>query len=367
MSTLLNFNNWKKLLYNVRKISSAEEFFSCLDAQLSMYFEKVTAIEINPKVWLKFDYEDGLQYSKGAISEIKATIFLPHGSCHVSCCWKSKSGRIYDIADTDIDCNDVEFWMEGLDADYCREHMKPRLTLFGFHEQWQQYTADKTKLEVSAAFIACADAQLTPLFEKIVGYKANSHTSLMLATTGLDLQLLLHEKGPTSKLAVTFYNNHNWNNAYMLWRSRSGRVYEVGDAAIDCADIEFWLEGIDAALYQRQMYPKDPLPFKLKNLGYELLVERVNIDCTVTGTLCPEAIDRATEICGQLGDFIDTFNRASEAKGRKEGVVHNYYAALQSPNCIELKMDLGSAGASFIKKLLQWMSGLSVFEKVNIH
>jgi hypothetical protein len=365
MRTLVSPSDCKKMLYNAWKIESSEAFFACFNIQLSAYFEQKTGIEIVPKVRFALVPGNSLIYTIGPVSKIESCIFLPYGMCDVSCRWQSKSGRIYSIADTDINCADIEFWMEGLDAAYCRDHMKPRRTLFGFHEQWQLHNATNTKLEVSDAFIACADVQLTPLFEKIVGYKANAHTSLMLSS--ISGQHLLYEDGPISKLAVTFYNNHNWNYAYLYWQSKSGRIYNVADTDIDCNDISFWFEGIDAALFQRQMYPKDKLPFKLKNLSYELVVTRLNTDCNIHATLRQEAIERGEAIGKELIDFVEDFNQKSEAKDRKDGVVHSTHAMVADGNVLELTLDIGSVGAAFFKKLLTLMSAMGNFEKVNIN
>ena len=52
----------------------------------------------------------------------------------VTILWKSKSGRIYDLADTDIDCNDIELWFDKLDPLLCQKQMFPKEELvYDFH------------------------------------------------------------------------------------------------------------------------------------------------------------------------------------------------------------------------------------------
>ncbi len=47
----------------------------------------------------------------------------------ISICWKSKSGRVYEIFDEEIDCNDIEFWIEDLDVTKVYELLNPKLKL----------------------------------------------------------------------------------------------------------------------------------------------------------------------------------------------------------------------------------------------
>ena len=75
-------------------------------------------------------------------------------------------------------------------------------------------------------------------------------------------------KKEISKLPVVMYVNHNWNNnVIILWRSKSGCIYDIADTDIDCDDIEFWFEGIDPLLYYKQLYPKTELPFSNRSLA----------------------------------------------------------------------------------------------------
>ncbi len=47
----------------------------------------------------------------------------------ITICWKSKTGRIYETSDEDIDCNDIEFWFEDLDVAKVHELLHPKQTI----------------------------------------------------------------------------------------------------------------------------------------------------------------------------------------------------------------------------------------------
>jgi hypothetical protein len=356
---------WKKLLDTYYTVTVSDEFMRCANNQLSAYFEKETGIKINSSIWVTWEYGEEFIYQKGEISSINCWLQVGRIKEAVSFFWKSASGRIYDIADSDIDCADASFWFELSNVDLYKKNLTPPpMTLLRYYDAVIEMFKNQSGLSVSEEFVATADAQLTPLFEKTVGYKVNKHVSI--STISKDDTRFVYEKGLVSKLSINIYNNNNWNFVLLFWQSKSGRIYDTKDTDIDSNDIEFWIEGIDIAMYNRQMYLKAALPFKLKDLSYELTVTRLNFDCTITAIVKPEATNKREAIGKELTDFIDAFNLASEAKGRKEGVVHSSAAKKEGENILQLEMDIGSAGAAFIKKLLNTMSALNYFTKVEV-
>ena len=215
-------------------------------------------------------------------------------------------------------------------------------------------------LSVSKQFVECANQQLTELFEQRTGLKINKHISYSLSG-----ELLNRKRDKISSLGLHIYVNHNWNPVTILWKSKSGRIYDVNDVDIDCADIEFWFEDLDPILYHKQLYPKAELPFKLQNLSYELVVTRLNMECTVEMELKTEDLSNAQAIVDKTDKFIDNFNTTSEKKDRKDGVVHNWTRRIEE-NKLIYEIDTGFSGPVFIKKLLQFLSKLNAFEKVEI-
>jgi hypothetical protein len=364
MITLLN-PGMTNVLNRYYKVVMSDEFIRCANKQLTAYFEKETGIKVTSSIWITWEYGGEFLYNKGETSTINC--WLPVGRIKesVSFFWKSTSGRIYDIADSDIDCDDTVFWIEGLNAVlYKKVLTPPPMTLFRYYDIVIGMFQKDYNLNFSEEFVAAADAQLSPLFEKTVGYKVNKH--VCISTIRKDDSRFVYEKGPVSALSISIFNNHHWNFVLIHWQAKSGRVYDTSDTDIDSTDIEFWIEGIDVAMYHRQMYPKATLPFKLKNLSYELVVTRLNIDCTITAIVKPEAANNREAIGKELTDFIESLNLASETKDRKDGVKHSALAKAEGANILLLEMDMGSAGAAFVKKLLNTMSTLNYFTSVEI-
>ncbi|MBB5396346.1 hypothetical protein [Mucilaginibacter sp. AK015] len=214
---------------------------------------------------------------------------------------------------------------------------------------------------ISHEFANCADVQLTALFELKTGIKINKQISI---ATRPEWEFFT-EIGEVSKVAFSIYINHNWNNITVLWKSKSGRVYRLEDTDIDCNDIEFWFDGLDVALIYQQMYPNVKLPFKLKDLSYELIVARINMDCTMQIQLKPEYLSDVESIMGEIDDFIAAFNENSEKKGRTHGVIHNWKPRTESGKLI-YDIDLGSTGPYFFKKLLPHLSSMNYFTTVEL-
>lgn len=234
-------------------------------------------------------------------------------------------------------------------------------TLF-FNHQITVYNFEKLyQLTMSLEFASCADAQLTALFEFKTGLKINKQISLSMRP---EWDFFI-ETGEISKVALSIYVNHNWDPVTVLWKSKSGRIYKLEDTDIDCDDIEFWFEELDVALIHRQMYPDVKLPFRLKDLSYELVVTRINIDCTIELQLKSDNIANMEQIDAEIDNFIATFNQKSEKKDRVHGVIHHWKVTLEGDKLI-YDIDLGSTGPYFFKKLLPYLSQLNYFIKVEL-
>ena len=226
-------------------------------------------------------------------------------------------------------------------------------------------------LAASKEFIDCADTQLTKLFIQQTGLKPGKNVCFSISDhyTGAPIYTSYVIPGSNfhgRKLLINLYVNHNWNPITIFWKSKAGRDYKLHDINIDCNDIEFWFEKLDTDLYIKQLYPGDKLPFKLKDLTYELVVTRLNIDCTVSMIVKKDAIDSIPVLVNQVNEFIEQYNESSEKKDRTEGVVHNAKSTIQDDNNIIYEIDLGSAGPAFFKKLLVYLSGMNVFSRVEI-
>jgi hypothetical protein len=341
-----------KLYYNV---DISEQFILCANEQLDKIFRSATSLHDYP-AWLNFEPKKSLGYQRGNISRISSAISLKYGFNKVDILWKSKSGLIYELNDIDIDCNDIEFWFEGLDPDLCYKAVYPEWSLITFPENVTYSFA----VNISKQFIKCADKQLSVLFKKLTGISFNKHIGLFFQNDTFDYQ-----KNDTSILLSSLSINHESNRLNVLWKSKSGRIYDIVDTDIDCDDIEFWFDKLDPLLCQKQMFPKEKLPFKLKNLTYELVVTRLSMDMTIELTLRKEAPTKENEMVTQVDNFINGYNKKSEEKDRINGVVHNWKREMKDTKLI-YEIDTGSTGSHFLKQLLQFLSKLNYFEKVEV-
>jgi len=357
------FGSYKKLFKMYYNVDMSENFAACADLKWGEAFKKASSLNEIDDVFLSWDPKEKFEYEKGAVSHLCPRIFLRHGSIQAKIGWKSRSGRIYDIKDEDIGCNDIEFWFEGVDAEYCYRRTYPEWTLLRFPETAIEIFNQKHDLPVSVAFLECADKQLSPFFERITGLKINKHLSLDIAED----EHFAYVPDDISGLMMVLYVNHNWNrDIAMVWKSKSRRIYKPGDTDIDCNDIEFGLEGLDPILYHKQMFPKAELPFKLKNLSYQLVINRLNMDCIIEMKLKKEELMHADGILTKIDNFINQFNEKSVKNDREDGVVHNWRHQTKDDKLV-YEIDTGFAGPALLKKLLPFLSSLHCFETVEIN
>ena len=110
---------------------------------------------------------------------------------------------------------------------------------------------------------------------------------------------------------------------------------------------------------------KEKLPFKIKDLSYELVVTRLNMDMTIEMQLKKGELSKADSIIEEIDKLIDDYNIQSEKKDRKNGVVHNWKRKVEISKLV-YDIDTGSAGSWFLKKFLQQLSTMNKFDKVEV-
>lgn len=355
-------DGWQKLFkfYFDKEISKL--FIHCANTQITNILNKELPASLNVAK-LNWGPEETLLYSKGLLSSIDSRFLLPYGILPVKICWHSQSGRIYDIADTDIDCEDIVFELEGLDVAKMSHLIKPKWSLVTFPEAIVERLQRHLKREISLGFIKCANDQLSKQFETRTGIKItrNICISVPIPVHG---QEFLYKKNIVSKLSIDLVVNGNGNSLSILWKSKSGRIYDMADEDVPCDDIEFWFDdSFDALLYHKQLYPKVDLPFNLKNLPFEVTIERLNIDCVITMTLKDDAVSRAGEAVQKIDTCIDDFN--TKAEKNEEDAVHNWRTEVED-NRIIYEMDTGFAGPEILKTLFRLCAKMDIFSKVTV-
>jgi hypothetical protein len=342
-----------KRLYGDLEVS--EEFVSCADAQLTAFFEDQIGMKAEWPIVLSFaTISMPLDYQRGEVSRINGELRLKYSLLKVNVAWESKTpGKIYGLGDVNFDCGDLKFWIEGLDKEKVMHFLKPKWTLLTFLESSLEMFKREFNLDMSLGFAHSLNQQLTEQFERLVGVKVNKEIGLNLHS---DYNPVVVDGVAQQKFTSKMYINHNWNPVTVCWRSKSGRVYTISDRDVDPNDIEFWFEGIDPVAYHKQLYPNDKLPFKIKDLPFELNVLRLNMNCNIAITLHPEQANAAESLLVTIGNFIDDFNQKSEKRNRANGVVHSHTGQITPEGILELEVDTGFSGPIFLKNFLKMLA-----------
>lgn len=212
-------------------------------------------------------------------------------------------------------------------------------------------------LHVSKTFIICADEQLFNNFLLITGLKSINKCGLACSVYNL-------KYGQVSSFETSMGINYKNQIVSICWTSKSGKIYQLHEE-VDCWDIKFWLEGVDVPLVYKQLYGPTALPFKIPATHYELIVGSISIVLDISILLKREFTSEISNIKTELGSFIAGFNAKSEKKGRKDGIIHNWNIIRNGFSLI-VELDLGSAGAGFLKKFLKWLNMFQYIEKVEV-
>lgn len=355
---------WAKLFKKILNLKLSERFVECMAMQLTQQYVAATGSELNNKQQLSLFYYTSIDFTYGEISSIPGTLYIPRAILEVTIGWKSESGRVYDIGDEDIDCNDLKFWFIDLDLEKCKKLDLPPDPKLLFLESEYDFLVERVKqqynMDYNPLFFECANKSISDFFELRTGIKVNRHIKITELMPN-------YEKGTTSKLGVHLSIMASQQKTIQLcWKSKSGRIYDLADQDIDCNDLEFWLEGLQPEIYLKELYyysSAPALPFQLKDLSYKLTVRQIMTDCEMAITLKNEAVKNAEELLNGIYNFINDYNKASEKKDRKAGVIHNANGSF-SNNQMILKIDIGSVGPTFFKKLFKYFSSLNAFEEV---
>jgi hypothetical protein len=237
---------------------------------------------------------------------------------------------------------EMRFW-------YCTESFRVMWNRYGvfFSEKFCNYFSDNVQ------DICFREAGLKPSYK--VGLSAGRPHH----------DLPMYEPGPVSKINTAISILPMFNDSISFcWRSKSGKIVHSYDEDFDETDLECWIEGLKPALYLEALTTvSTDHPLKLKNLPYELSVLGFGTHMGLTIELADAG--KAAGLIKQLGNEVQKHNQNSEAKNRASGVVHNYSAEIKE-NDILFRIDVGSAGVVFIKKLLRLLAKYPDVKKVTV-
>jgi hypothetical protein len=103
------------------QIIVSKEFLRCAEIQLKKYFEEQTGIRVTKRIQLGFtpilsEFETHVEVKiYEGVSSLLYNLWFGSKVYFVHMAWASHSLRIYQTSDTDIDCNDIVFWLGGLE------------------------------------------------------------------------------------------------------------------------------------------------------------------------------------------------------------------------------------------------------------
>ena len=216
------------------------------------------------------------------------------------------------------------------------------------------------------------------LSEKFCNYFADNVQEILFKEAGLkpsrkvslsvfppDNNLPMYEPGPVSRIntAISILPYFTGNISF-CWRSKSGVIVHSYDENFDETELECWIEGIDAKSYWEELTKVSiNHPLKMKNLPYDFVVDGIGTHLGLYITVQDRS--KAQEIINQLAEEVEKHNRKSEANDRADGVVHNCKGEIKDKNIV-FRIDVGSAGVIFIKKLLRRLAKYPDVTKVNV-
>jgi hypothetical protein len=103
------------------QIIVSKEFLRCAEIQLKKYFEEQTGIRVTKRIQLGFtpilsEFETHVEVKiHEGVSSLLYNLWFGSKVYFVHMAWASHSLRIYQTSDMDIDCNDIVFWLGGLE------------------------------------------------------------------------------------------------------------------------------------------------------------------------------------------------------------------------------------------------------------
>jgi hypothetical protein len=127
-------------------IKLSDRFMECFEAAMSADFEKKTGLKVNKHISFSLG-ANNIYYEPGSVTSFKPLFHVNHNWFPVTIKWKSKSGRIYDFSDTDIDCDDIEFWFDHLDVAEVHRLLYPQ-TKLPFNLKDLSYTLVVTRINM---------------------------------------------------------------------------------------------------------------------------------------------------------------------------------------------------------------------------
>ena len=140
----------KVMILNQYKIATSLEFLNCADEQLTDLFIKATGLKPNKNLSISIPINLGHSQllDVGSVSKLKVNLYVNHNWNPIEILWVSKSGRIYKIDETNIDCNDIHFYYSRLEVDLYLKQYLPKGQMLPFSTEKLPFTLEVSRLNV---------------------------------------------------------------------------------------------------------------------------------------------------------------------------------------------------------------------------
>ncbi|MFC4263887.1 hypothetical protein ACFOWM_13415 [Ferruginibacter yonginensis] len=175
----------------------------------------------------------------------------------------------------------------------------------------------------------------------------------------------MYEIGEVSKIhtAISILPEYIGNITF-CWKSKSGRIIKTTDEDFDEADLECWIEGLNASEYWAYIGgEKNSHPFTKMKLPYVLKVYNLYIQMCIK--ICCNTTNYHERITNALSTAIEKFNLKSDALNGEIGYPHNANASINGTT-VNYNIDLGSAGLPLLKKLLKVLAKFDDVTEVSL-
>ena len=125
-SLIDSFNN---KIFEEFKFRFSEEFLKIGERKLLNFFLQHYKLKVDSRLICFSGLSDSTVFYSTEYSYYKTSMYVNHNFPSVDVIWFSKSGRIYRTDDTDIDENDIEFAINGLEIDDLYKMLYPKTKL----------------------------------------------------------------------------------------------------------------------------------------------------------------------------------------------------------------------------------------------
>lgn len=173
----------------------------------------------------------------------------------------------------------------------------------------------------------------------------------------------MYEIGQTSRLNIAIsILPYYTDDIIFCWKTKDGSLVSTIDEDFDEDNVICWIEGLKPKEYWEKAFGKKTNhPFVLKDLPFDLEVIEYGTQMLIQIIL--SELLNSKKIADSIVNLIENYNEKSLVIDRKNGVIHNSSYEIEGFQ-INYRIDLGSAGINFLKKVLRLLSKFPEVKKV---